>query len=173
MSRGLGKVQRAVLGVIEANAAGLAADAIVGRLYGPHPRPAERESVRRALRTLRQRGLIEVTTRQATRTRRSLKRIFDLSGCDPDFCSACARRTRRVRLQDWHRQAMRDLARGDAGWLQDLAVAEASGFVHYAASADRLVSIEPEAVDHHRRRLQFAAPIQPGPAPPDQVIGPD
>jgi hypothetical protein len=57
---------------------------------------------------------------------------------------------------------MRDFARSDPAWLQDLAVAEAAGFVHYAASAERLVSSEPEAVDHHRRRRQHAAPVRPG-----------
>jgi hypothetical protein len=157
----LGEVQRAVIEVVEANAAGVATDTITGQLYGPDPLPAQRESVRRALRTLRQRGLIDVTTQPVTRTRRSRKRIFDLSGCDPHFCSACAQRTRRVRLQDWHRRTMRDFARSDPAWLQDLAVAEASGFVHYAASAERLASSEPDAVDHHRLRLQHAAPVQP------------
>jgi hypothetical protein len=167
MSRGLGSVQRAVLAVVEANAEGVAADTIAKDLYGPDPRRAQLESVRRALRTLRQRGLIDVSSRSVTRTRRSLKRIFDLSGCDAEFCPACARRTRRVRLQDRHRRIMRDLARRDPGWLQDLATAEASGFVHYAASVDRLVSIEPEAVDHHRRRMQHATPTHANPAPPD------
>jgi hypothetical protein len=134
MSMGLGTVQRAVLEVVEADPAGVATDTITGQLYGPDPRPAQREPVRRALRTLRQRGLIDVSTQPVTRTRRSLERIFDLSGCDPHF------------------------ARSDPGWLQDLAVAEASGYVHHTASAERLVSVEPRAVDHHRRRLQHAAP---------------
>lgn len=162
MSRGLGSVQRGVLGVVNANRAGLAADDIAAQLHD-RPTAAQLESVRRAIRTLRERGLIEVTTRWVTRPRRSLKRVFDLAGCDPGPCSGCARRMRRVRLQDWHRRTMRDFARSDPGWLEDLAAAEASGFVHYAASAERLVSTEPDAVDNHRRRQRFASPAKPDP----------
>ena len=162
MSRGLGSVQQAVLAVVNANPAGLAADDIAAHLH-ERPTPAQLESVRRAIRTLRDRGLIELTIRSVTRPRRSLKRVFDLAGCQPGPCSGCARRMRRLRLQDWHRRTMRDFARSDPGWLEDLAAAEASGFVHYAASAERLVSTEPDAVDNHRRRLQFASPAKPNP----------
>lgn len=158
MSRGLGSVQRAVLAVVNANPAGLGTDAIASHLHGERPTPAQLESVRRAIRTLRDRELVDVTTHWVTQPRRSRKRVFALSGCDAGFCAGCAQRMRRVRLQDGHRRVMRDHARTDPGWLQDLAAAEASGFVHYAASQQRLVSAEPDAVDHHRRRLQYVSP---------------
>jgi hypothetical protein len=158
MSRGLGSVQQGVLAVVNANPGGLPSDAIARELHDGDPTPAQLESVRRAIRSLRERELVEVTTRWVTRPRRSLKRIFDLSGCDVGFCSRCGERIRRVRLQDWHRRAMRENARSDPAWLEDLAAAEASGFVHFAASAERLVATEPDAVDNHRRRLQFVSP---------------
>jgi hypothetical protein len=158
MSRGLGSIQRGVLAVVNADPSGLTADAIAGQLHGGRPSPAQLESVRRAIRTLRQHELVEVSTRWVSRPRRSTKRIFHLSGCDVGFCSMCGQRMRRVRLADWHRRAMRDHARSDPAWLEDLAAAEASGFVHYAASAERVVSTEPDAVDDHRRRLQFVSP---------------
>ena len=151
-------MQRGVLAVVEANPGGLAVDDIARRLHGDQPSAAQLESARRAIRTLRERELVEVTTRWDTRPRRSLKRIFHLSGCDVGFCSLCGQRMRRVRLEDWHRRVMRDNARSDPGWLEDLAAAEASGFVHHAASDERLVSSEPDAVDDHRRRLQFVMP---------------
>ena len=152
-----------MLAVVDANPAGLDTDAIASHVHGDGPTTAQRESVRRAIRTLHDRGLVEVTTRWVTRPRRSLKRIVDLSGCDVGFCAACAQRMRRIRLQNWHRRAMRDNARIDPAWLQDLAAAEASGFVHYAASAERLTTSEPDAVDNHRRRQQFVSPAHPQP----------
>jgi hypothetical protein len=161
MGRGLGRVQRDVLAMVDTKPEGLASDAIARHLYGESPSAAQMESVRRAIRTLRERELVEVTTRWVTRPRRSLKRIFHLSGCDVGFCSLCGQRMRRVRLQEWHRRVMRDHARSDPGWLEDLARAEASGFVHHAASSERLVSTEPDAVDDHRRRLQFVSPRHP------------
>jgi hypothetical protein len=163
MSRGLGSVQRGVLAIVGANRSGLTSDAIAGHLYGERPSPAQLESVRRAVRTLRQRELVEVSTRWVTRPRRSIRRIFHLSGCEVGFCSLCGQRMRRVRLEDWHRRAMANHARSDPAWLEDLAAAEASGFVHYAASAERLVSTEPDAVDDHRRRLQFVSPTPHSP----------
>ena len=161
MSRGLGSVQRAVLAAVHASPVGLDTEAIASRLHGDDPTASQRESVRRAIRTLRDRELIEVTTHWVTRPRRSLKRIFDLSGCDVGFCAACAQRMRRTRLQNRHRRAMRDNARIDPAWLQDLAAAEASGFVHYAASAERLITIDPDVVDTHQRRLQVVTPVHP------------
>ena len=163
MSRGLGRVQRGVLAVVNANPSGLTSDAIAAQLHVGRPSPAQLESVRRAIRTLRQRELVDVSTRWVSRPRRSMKHIFHLSGCDVGFCSLCGQRMRRVRLADWHRRAMRNHARSDPAWLEDLAAAEASGFVHYAASAERLVSTEPDAVDDHRRRLQFVSPTPRSP----------
>ena len=161
MSRGLGRVQRDVLAVVNANPEGLATDAIAGHLHGEAPSAAQVESVRRAIRTLRERELVDVTTRWVNRPRRSLKRVFHLAGCEVGFCSLCAQRMRRVRLQDWHRRVMRDHARSDPGWLEDLATAEASGFVHRTASAERLVATDPDAIDEYRRRLQFVLPRSP------------
>jgi len=160
MSRGLGSVQRGVLAVVDANPSELTSDAIAAQLHGGRASPAQLESVRRAIRTLRQRELVDVSSRWISRPRRSMKRIFHLSGCDVGFCSLCGQRMRRVRLADWHRRVMRDHARSDPAWLEDLAAAEASGFVHYAASAEHVVSSEPDAVDNHRRRPQFVAPLE-------------
>lgn len=65
-----------------------------------------------------------------------------------------------MRLQDWHRRAMRANAAHDPEWLDDLAVAEASGFVHEHAT-ERVVSERPDAVDACRRRVQVVIPAPP------------
>jgi hypothetical protein len=161
MSRGLGTIQRAVLAVVDANPSGLTADTIATRLYGAKRTRPQIEAVRRAIRTLHARGLVERTTRRDSRPRKSIKRFIDLSPCDPVFCDLCAQRKRRVRLQDWHRRAMRDNAKHDPAWLNDLAAAEASGFIHATASAERIVDAKPKTVDQCYRRLQFVSPQQP------------
>jgi hypothetical protein len=161
MSRGVGKVQRAVLAVVDANPEGLAINTIVEHLHGAAATRAQQESVRRAVRTLRQRQLVTVTARRVRSPRRSRRRIFDLSGCEVGFCSGCARRLRRFRLQNWHRQAMNANARHDPGWLDDLAAAEASGFVHCAASDERLVATDPSAVDQVHHWQQLVLPRNP------------
>src|SRR5688572_29855742 len=161
MSRGLGKVQQAVLNVVDANPDGLAVDAIASRVFGRKPTLAQMESVRRAIRTLHSRGLVERTTRWDSRPRKSLKRFVDLAPCEGGYCDSCAQRKRRVRLQDWHRKALRANAKHDPAWLNELAAAEESGFVHATASADRIVSEKPYAVDQCQRRLQFISPSLP------------
>lgn len=155
MSRGLGDVQRRVLAAVEANPDGLAAYTLAARLFGRKPTRAQVESVRRAIRTLDQRGLVERATRFDNRPRKSLKRFVDLAPCEEGFCDSCAQRKRRVRLGDWHRKAMRANANHDPAWLNDLALAERSGFVHETASPERIVSEKPNAVDACHRRLQF------------------
>lgn len=79
MSRGFGNVQRAVLDEVRANPNGLAADTIARHIHGADPTPAQLESVRRAIRTLSARGLVERAARWDRRPRRSLKRFVDLS----------------------------------------------------------------------------------------------
>jgi hypothetical protein len=161
MSRGLGTIQRAVLDVVDANPDGLAADAIAGHLYGRAPTRAQLESVRRAIRTLHGRGLVSRTTRFDRRPRKSLKRFIDLAPCEAGFCGMCAQRKRRVRLNDWHRKAMRDNGKHDPAWLNDLAAAKQSGFVHATASSERIIDEKPNTVDQCHRRLQFISPPQP------------
>jgi hypothetical protein len=158
MSRGLGTVQRAVLDVVDANPDGLAADTIALHLYGREPSSAQLESVRRAIRTLCAKGLVDRTTRWDSRPRRSLKRLVDLSPCEGGYCDSCAQRKRRVRLQDWHRRSMRTNAKYDPDWLIDLAAAEESGFVHATASAERVIDTKPNTVDPCQRRVQFISP---------------
>ena len=162
MSRGLGTVQRAVVALVHANPEGLTIDAIVERLHGAAATRAQHESVRRAVRTLRQRELVTVTPRQVRAHRRSRKRVFDLSGCEVGFCAACARRRRRLPLQDWHRRAMQANARHDPGWLEDLAAAEASGFVHSTASDERVVATDPAALDEVHHWQHLVLPRNPG-----------
>ncbi len=159
MSRGLGSTQRAVLEVVGANPDGLAVSDIVRRLHGGTPTRAQDESVRRAVRTLGGRGLVVVGHRLVRGQRRSLQRIFELAACQPGFCDLCARRVRRLRLQDWHQRMMRKNARHDPGWRDELATARASGFVHYSASPDRLVSLEPDATDTHVSWRQHVQPV--------------
>ena len=55
---------------------------------------------------------------------------------------------------------MRENAKLDPAWLDDLAAAEKSGFVHATASGDRLVDEKPNSVDPCHRELQFIAPAQ-------------
>ncbi len=150
-----------MLDVVNANRDGLAADTIATHLHGPNPTPAQLESVRRAVRTLHARGLVERTTRWDTRPRKSLKRFVELSGCEAGFCDSCAQRKRRVRLQDRHRKTMRENAKHDPAWIGDLAAAEESGFVHVTASPERIVAEKPNAVDQCQRLLQFVSPPQP------------
>ncbi len=60
---------------------------------------AKRESVRRAIRTLHARGLVERTTRWDSRPRKSLKRLVDLaltSELRGVFCQERSRRGRRA-----------------------------------------------------------------------------
>lgn len=161
MSRGFGEVQRAVLDVVDANPDGITADTISNQIHGTDPTPAQLESVRRAIRTLHARGLVARTTRWESRPRKSLKRFVDLSPCEPIFCNSCAQRKRRVRLQDWHRRAMRKNAKRDQARLSDLAIAEQSGFVHATASTERIVTERPDTVDVCQLRLQFISPAQP------------
>jgi hypothetical protein len=166
MSRGLGSVQQAVLEIIDASPEGLAADTIATQLHKRKPTAAQVESVRRAIRTLSARGLVEVTTRWDSRSRKSLKRFVDLAPCDTVFCELCAERKRRVRLNDWHRRSMRANAKHDPAWLGDLALAEACGFVHATASGQRIVEEKPNTVDKCERRIQFVSPA-PGRSPSD------
>jgi hypothetical protein len=147
MSRGLGKVQQAVLAAVHSNVEGVAVDAIVEHLHGAAATRAQQESVRRAVRTLRQRELVRVERRRVKSQRRSRKRLFSLYPCGAGFCEGCARRVRRARLQPWHRESMKANAQHDPGWLDDLAAAERSGFVHYAASDERVIATDPSAVD--------------------------
>jgi hypothetical protein len=158
MSRGLGNVQRAVLDIVDANPDGLAVEIIAKHVHGRSPTPAQLESVRRAVRTLYARGLVERTSRWDTRPRKSLRRFVALAPCESGFCDSCAQRKRRVRLQDWHRRAMRNNAKHDPTWLNDLAAAEHSGFIHATASAGRIVEEKPNTVDQCHRRLQFIRP---------------
>lgn len=136
----------------------MAADTIATHLYGRTPTTAQLESVRRAIRTLCAHGLVDRTTRRDTRPRRSLKRLVDLSPCEGGYCDSCAQRKRRVRLQDWHRRAMRANAKYDPAWLNNLATAEESGFVHANASTEPVIDTKPNTVDHCQRRLQFISP---------------
>lgn len=159
MSRGLGATQRAVLAVANANRVGLTADTIARQIHGRNPTAAQLESVRRAIRTLRARGMLEVTIRRDSRPRKSLKRFVDLAPCEAGLCAACARRKRRVRFQDRHRRVMRANAKHDPAWLGDLAIAEKSGFVHETASTERVVDEKPNTVDQCQRRLQFISPL--------------
>ena len=55
---------------------------------------------------------------------------------------------------------MRANAKHDPTWLDDLAVAEESGFVHVTASPERVVAEKPNTVDVCERRLQFLSPAQ-------------
>jgi hypothetical protein len=155
MSRGLGNVQRAVLEIVRAHPDGVTANAISGQLHGTNATAAQRESVRRAVRTLAAMKLVERTTRWDNRPRRSLRRLVALAACEGDYCDACAQRKRRVRLRDWHKRAMRANAKHDPAWRDDLALAEATGFVHETASAERVVDTDPRAVDECERPLQF------------------
>lgn len=159
MSRGLGSAQRAVLEVVDRNSEGLAVDAIAKQVHGRNPTAAQYESLRRAIRTLHARGLVDVTRRWERRPRKSLKRFVDLAPCEAEFCALCAQRKRRVRLGDWHRKAMRANAKHDPAWLDDLALAEASGFVHATASDQRVIDEKPQTVDMCDRRLQFVSPV--------------
>ncbi len=72
----------------------------------------------------------------------------------------CGERKRRRRLSDWHREVMNANAQQDPGWLDDLAAAERSGFVHEVASDERLVDEQPETVDLCQRRLQIVMPVR-------------
>ena len=161
MSRGLGSIQRAVLEVVDAHPEGLAVDAIASQIHGRKRTPAQLESVRRAIRTLYASGLVERTTRWDRRPRKSLKRFVSLAPCERGFCDLCAQRKRRVRLNDWHRRAMRENAKHDPAWLSDLAAAEEYGFVHETASPDRIVTEKPNTVDQCDRRIQFISPRRP------------
>lgn len=161
MSRGLGSTQRAVLDIVNANPDGLPADAIAAHVHGSNPTAAQFEAVRRAIRTLHSRGLVQKKSQWERRPRRSLKRLIDLTPCEGEFCASCAQRKRRVRLDDWHRRNMRASAKHDPAWLTDLAVAEASGFVHATASAERVVDTKPATVDQCFRRVQFVLPLAP------------
>ena len=158
MSRGLGTVQRAVVAVVAAQPDGLAADAIVRELFGRKPTRAQLESVRRAIRSLEAQGLVARALRRERRPRKSIKRLVSLVPCEGEYCDSCAQRKRRVRLQDWHRRAMRANAKYDPTWLDDLAASEATGFVHATASAERVVDANPGAVDHCDRRVQIVLP---------------
>ena len=160
MSRGLGSAQRAVLAAVDASSEGLAVDAIATTLHGRNPTAAQLESVRRAIRTLHARELLAITTRRESRPRKSLKRFVSLAPCDTQFCGLCAQRKRRVRLEDWHRKAMRANAKHDPAWHDDLAVAEASGFVHATASDQRIVEEKPNTVDMCERRIKIVSRAQ-------------
>ena len=155
----MGVVQRAVLAVVEATTDGLAVDELVAQIYGEQPTVSQREAVRRAVRTLARDGLVERSTRWETRTRKSLKRLLDIAPCDEGLCRLCGERKKRLRMTDWHREVMRSNAHHDPGWLDDLAAAERSGFVHEVASDVRLVDERPETVDLCRRRLQIVLPV--------------
>jgi hypothetical protein len=161
MSRGLGSLQRAVLDVVDANPDGVAVDTIARHLHGRSPTRAQLESLRRAIRTLGSRGLVQCTIRRESRPRKSLRRFVDLAPCEDGFCDSCARRKRRVRLQDRHRRAMRENAKHDPAWLGDLAVAEQSGFIHATASPERIIAEKPNTVDQCRRRVRYISPLQP------------
>ncbi len=158
MSRGLGSTQRAILDAIAANPQGLFIGDVVRQLHGDTPTRAQEESVRRAIHTLGGRGLVGVERRMVTSERRSRKRIFELAACRTGFCEGCATRTRRMRLQHWHQRLMRSNALHDPGWRDELAAARASGFAHYSASPDRLVSVEPQATDRHTAWRQVVVP---------------
>lgn len=56
---------------------------------------------------------------------------------------------------------MRANAKYDPTWLDDLALAEQTGFVHEKASDTRLVDEKPNAVDSCTRRVQFVLPMKP------------
>ena len=159
MSRGLGATQRAVLDIVEANPTGVAVDAIAAEVYGKCPTRAQLEATRRAVRSLRASGRVEVTTRWESRPRKSRRRFVEIAACVAEFCDLCAQRKRRVRLNDWHIKSMRANAKYDRAWLDDLALAQASGFVHATASAERVVEENPDAVDQCQLRLQFVAPV--------------
>lgn len=165
MGRGLGNVQESVLKVVNANADGVSADAIASGIFGGAPTASQLESVRRALRSLVARGLVDSVTRLDRRTRRSRKRLVDLTPCMTGLCRACGERKRRVRLADWHRRVMRENAKVDAAWLDDLAAAEASGFVHQFASPERVVDTQPSAIDDWVRRIRFYVPAPTASAP--------
>lgn len=158
MGLGLGSVQKAVLEIVEGHPDGVAADTIARHVFGRRPSTAQLESVRRAIRTLAGRGLVARTARWDNRPRRSLKRLVDLAPCRGGYCDSCAQRKRRVRLQDWHRRAMRANAKYDPGWLTDLAAAEESGFIHVTASSERVIDTKPNTVDPCQRRVQFISP---------------
>jgi hypothetical protein len=157
MSRGLGTVQRGVLDVVVASAEGVTSDAIASELFGGTPTATQKQSVRRAIRDLRARGLVEITTRWDRLPRKSLKRFIDLAPCDSQFCELCAQRKKRTRLDDWHRKAMRANAKQDPAWLEDLKYAEASGFVHATASGPRVVEEKPDTVDLCFRKVQVVS----------------
>lgn len=147
-----------MLATVQANPEGIAVDSIVRTIHGDKPTPAQTESVRRAIRTLVRSDLVARTTRFETRERKSLKRYVDVAPCLDGFCPLCAERKRRVRLGDWHRRVMKSNASQDAAWLDDLKLAEASGFVHETVSSDRLVDDKPTTVDLCRLRLQIILP---------------
>jgi hypothetical protein len=149
-----------VLDVVDAHDAGISADAIARLVCGRKPTAAQLESVRRAIRTLDARGLVKRSSRWDDRPRKSLKRLVDLVPCDAVYCDSCAQRKRRVRLQEWHRRAMRANAKHDPAWLDDLAASEAAGFIHETASSERVVDTKPTAVDQRRVRVQFVSPVR-------------
>jgi len=54
---------------------------------------------------------------------------------------------------------MRENAKHDPAWRDDLGAAEASGFVHATASGDRIITEKPNTVDQCQRQLQFISPL--------------
>ena len=55
---------------------------------------------------------------------------------------------------------MRANAKHDPAWLDDLALAEASGFVHATASDQRVIDEQPNTVDMCDRRVQIVLPVK-------------